>query len=79
MGGNKRKRRASEAIARTKTTDMIQEAWLSFTKILHFLLFPYVYLSLLRFIRKNTKCYQKCFRWATLINKKCKQKIIRHV
>jgi hypothetical protein len=27
VGGNKRKRRASNGIARTKTTDIIQEAW----------------------------------------------------
>jgi hypothetical protein len=39
VGGNKRKRRASEAIALTKTTDIIQEAWLSLLEIVYFVLF----------------------------------------
>jgi len=39
VGGNKRKRRASNGIALTKTTDFIQEAWLSLLEIVYFVLF----------------------------------------
>ena len=43
MGGNKRKRRASNGIALTKTTDFLQEAWLSLLEIVYFVLFSFIF------------------------------------